>query len=77
MVATMDVTNQSSERSNYFIEVSFEAPDGSQLATGNAVVNALEPDQSTTTEALSATEGPTGGEFTCRVTDVERISDEI
>ena len=74
MAATMQVTNNSSERSNYTIEVTFEDPNGDQIETGAALVSALEPDQSTTATASSLTEAP--GEFTCRVVDVERFSDE-
>jgi hypothetical protein len=76
MVAVVEVTNRSSERSNYFIDVTFEAPDGSQLGTGVTIVNALEPGQSRTAEASSLTEAPADGEFTCRLVGVERFSDE-
>ncbi|MFP3901802.1 MAG: FxLYD domain-containing protein [Acidimicrobiia bacterium] len=76
MVADIPVTNNSSERSNYTIEVTFEAPDGSQLGTGAALVGALEPGQSTTTRAQSATEPPPDGQFDCRVVEVDRFSDE-
>ncbi len=74
MQATMQVTNNSSERSNYSIEVTFEDPNGDQIETGVAAVSALEPDQSTTATAQTLTQPP--GEFTCRVVDVERFSDE-
>lgn len=74
MVADITVTNQSSERSNYGIEVTFEAPDGSQIETGFASVSALEPGQSTEQVAQSLTAPP--GEFDCRVVDVTRFSDE-
>lgn len=74
MEAELTVTNNSSERSSYFIDVTFEAPDGSQIETGAMVVNDLEPNQSKTDVAATFTEP--GGEFTCRVVDVERISAE-
>jgi hypothetical protein len=74
MEAELTVTNRSSERSNYIIDVTFEAPDGAQLETAVLFVNDLEPDQSTTDVASTFTE-PTG-EFTCRVVEVERFSAE-
>jgi hypothetical protein len=74
MEAELTVTNRSSERSNYIIDVTFESSDGSQLETAVLFVNDLEPDQSTTDVASTFTE-PTG-EFTCRVVDVERFSAE-
>jgi hypothetical protein len=75
MVAVMEVTNDSSKRSNYTIEVAFESPAGDQVDTGSATVSALEPGQSTEASASSFTGAPAGG-FTCRVADVERFSDE-
>jgi len=74
MEAEVPVTNHSSERSNYFIEIVFEAPDGSQIDTALATVSNLEPGQSTTDIAGTAIEAP--GDFTCRVVGVERLSDE-
>ncbi|MGH9187586.1 MAG: DUF4190 domain-containing protein [Acidimicrobiales bacterium] len=74
MTATVTVTNNSSERSNYFGSVVFETADGSQqLASVPLVVNGLEPGQTTTEEANTFT---VADEFTCRVVDVERYSDE-
>lgn len=72
MEAEMTVTNQSSERSNYAIEVTFEDGDV-QLETAFAAVTALEPGQNTVVVAGSSTE-PTGA-FTCRVIGVQRFSD--
>lgn len=74
MEAELTVTNQSSERSNYIIEVTFEAPDGSQLDTGTLLINSLEPGQSRTDTAGALSEPD--GEFTCRVVEVSRFSDE-
>ena len=74
MEAELTVTNNSSERSNYIIDVTFESPDGTQLETAVLFVNDLEPDQSTTDTASSLTEA--SGEFTCRVVDLERFSAE-
>jgi hypothetical protein len=76
MVAVMNVTNQSSERSNYTIEVTFEAADGSELEAASDSVSALEPGQSTTASAQSFTAPPDDGSFTCLVVDVDRTSDE-
>jgi hypothetical protein len=76
MAAVMSVTNHSSERSNYTIEVAFETADGSQLAVASDTVSALEPRQSTTASAQSFREPPGDGTFTCRITDVDRSSDE-
>ena len=73
MEATVDVTNNSSGKSNYMIEVSFESSDQSQqFGTGMAFVNNLEPGQKKA-ESVSALEEPTG-EFTCRITDVNRMA---
>ncbi|HET6951148.1 MAG TPA: hypothetical protein VFI47_12275 [Acidimicrobiales bacterium] len=76
MMAEVPVTNRSSERSSYVIQVSFEAPDGSQISTAPALVSALEPGQSTTTRAQTLKRPPAGGEFTCRVADTNRFSEE-
>jgi hypothetical protein len=73
MQATMQVTNNSSKRSNYTIEVTFENPGGDQIDTGAALVSALEPDQSTAATAQTLTQPP--GDFTCRIVDIERFSD--
>lgn len=76
MLARVTVTNNSSDRSNYVIEVSFESADGSQqYATGTAVLNGLNPGQTTTAEADSYTDATTP-ELTCVVQDVSRFSDE-
>jgi hypothetical protein len=53
---TMTVTNNSSKRSNYLIDVSFESADGTtQYDTSFASVNNLEPGQTTTAKAISTT----------------------
>ena len=72
--ATLAVTNSSSKASNYLIEVSFESKDGkTKFATGNAVVQGLEPGQTTQEEASALKELPAGS-YTCRVSDVDRLS---
>jgi hypothetical protein len=70
MVARITVTNDSSKRSTYFIDATFESPTGDQLATGTAIVDNLEPGQSTTTEAHSFTSAPAA--FECRLVSVDR-----
>jgi hypothetical protein len=75
MSATVSVTNDSPERSNYSIDVTFEGADGSQLETAIAFVSALEPGQRTTAVASTVTDAPAG--FTCRAVDVFRFSDEL
>jgi hypothetical protein len=53
---TMTVTNNSSKRSNYLIDLSIESPDGAtQYDTTFASVQNLEPGQTTTADALSTT----------------------
>lgn len=72
--ATIEVTNNSSEASNYLIEIAFESADGStQIGTGYASVNSLAPGQKTTQEAGGLDE-VSGQEFTCRVSSVERYA---
>lgn len=74
MVATLEVTNDSSEPSLYLIEVVFENAAGDQqLDSSTASVNELAPGQTTTIEALTLTEPPGPG-VTCRVADVERLA---
>jgi hypothetical protein len=75
LAAEVEVTNDSSERSNYSIEVVFESAEGDQIDTAFAFVSALEPSQSTSVDVQSLTEATVPG-VTCRVTDVERYSDE-
>lgn len=75
MEANLVVTNNSSGRSSYFINVSFESEDGStQFDTGFAAVDNLEPGQSTTVEATSLSIDDAPAAFTCRITEVDRFS---
>lgn len=74
MVAELEVTNNSSERSNYIVEVTFEGSDGNQIDSAFAEVTALEPGQTGAATAQTLTTPP--GEFMCRVVEVERLSDE-
>jgi hypothetical protein len=75
LAAEVEVTNDSSERSNYTIDVAFESAGGDQIETGFGFVSALEPGQSRVVEIQTLTASP-GPLVTCRVTDVERFSDE-
>lgn len=74
--ATVVITNHSSKASNYIVTIAFDSPDGkTQLGTGNAAVNDLQPGQSSapqTADSLSTTPGPAG--FTCRLSDLTRYA---
>jgi hypothetical protein len=75
MRATVDVLNHSSEPSTYFITVAFESEGGGrQLATSTTGVDALGPEQTTTSEANSFQEAPGGQEFSCAISRVERFA---
>ncbi len=75
MDATLEVTNQSTETSNYIIDVSFDRTGrDEQLTTAPALVNGLAPGQVTEVVATSFESPP--GEFECRVSFVERFSAE-
>ena len=54
----------------------FESAQGDQVDTAFAFVSALEPGQSTVVDVQSLTE-PSAPGVTCRITDVERYSDEV
>ena len=75
MASTVRVTNHSSKRSNYVIDIVFESADGSrQLAARSIFVNDLEPGQATQQEAGTLTPSPP--RFDCRVSQVQRFSDQ-
>jgi hypothetical protein len=75
MASTVTITNHSSKRSNYVVDVVFETADGSrQLAARSLFVNDLEPGQATRQEAGTLTPAPAS--FDCRVSQVQRFSDE-
>jgi hypothetical protein len=75
MASTVRVTNHSSKRSNYVVDVVFESADGSrQLAARSVFVNDLGPGQATRQEAGTLTPAPRS--FDCRVSQVQRFSDE-
>jgi hypothetical protein len=75
MASTVTITNHSSKRSNYVVDVVFESADGSrQLAARSLFVNDLEPGQATRQGAGTLTPAPAS--FDCRLSHVQRFSDE-
>lgn len=74
--AIMVVTNPTSERSNYIIRVDFDDADGDEIDSEALTVNAVPSGQQASARAVTDTAPPADGQFTCRVTDVERFSDE-
>ncbi|HET6663954.1 MAG TPA: FxLYD domain-containing protein [Acidimicrobiales bacterium] len=74
MTATVDVTNDSSERSNYIIQVTFEDGDGTQITSATAILSDVDPGQSASAEASTSIDAPE--QFDCRVVEVERFSDQ-
>ena len=55
MAAKVEITNHSSDRSNYDVTVAYTSPDGTeQYDTGDAVVQALEAGQKITETATNA-----------------------
>jgi hypothetical protein len=75
MASTVRITNHSTKRSNYVVDVVFESADGSrQLAARSIFVNDLEPGQATQQQAGTLTPSP--ARFDCRISQVQRFSDE-
>jgi len=73
MVAEVEVTNRSAERSDYFIQVAFQSRDGvRQLKTGIGTIEALPPGETATDRADSFTEPPE--RFRCELLKVTRHS---
>jgi hypothetical protein len=69
------VTNNSSGRSNYFIDLTIESADGAtQLDTSVAVVNDLEAGQSTTAKAMVTNADALPADAVIRVTTVQRTA---
>jgi hypothetical protein len=70
---SVEVTNTSSERSDYAITVVMESADGKkQIEATYGGVEALEPGQTGTAELSFSEAMPDGA--TCRVTEVQRIA---
>jgi len=75
MTADVRITNRSSKRSNYVVDVAFESPDGTrQLATEPVFVNDLGSGQVSEQTANSLT--GSSGDFECDISQVQRFSDE-
>jgi hypothetical protein len=71
----LPVTNHSSGRSDYFIDVAIESADGAtQLGTTSAFVQGLEAGQSTTAEAMVADAGSLPADAVIRITAVQRTA---
>lgn len=69
--ARVKITNHSSKASDYVVTVAFESKNGSQqIDTGSALVDSLQPGQSTTQDA-SATRSY-GKPFRCVLSDAQR-----
>lgn len=74
--AKVAVTNHSSKASDYLITVAFESKDGSrQITTGNAIVDSLQPGQTTVQDAggLTAYSRP----FKCVISDAQRTESSL
>lgn len=71
MVAEVEVTNRSPDRSDYFIQVAFQSRDGGrQLKTGIGTIEALAPGETATDRADSFTAPPEP--FRCEILEVTR-----
>jgi len=72
--AGITVTNNSSEASDYLIEITFTSKDGkTQIGTGNTIISNLAPEQSKT-ETVSALEETDQTEIVCEVSSVDRYA---
>jgi hypothetical protein len=69
--ASLEITNHSSKRSNYLIELTFER-DGVKVGDGVAAVNNVEPDQKAESEGIGTASGD--GAIECRLVNVERYA---
>jgi hypothetical protein len=74
--ATVTVRNDSSERSNYIIQVSWEDDGGTELTSSAAFINGVQPGDRADGDAISGVAAPTDGDADCAVTGVQRFSDE-
>ena len=72
--ANITVTNDSSENSDYLIEITFTSKDGkTQIGTGNTIISNLANGQSKT-EDVSALEDTDQTEIVCTVSSVDRYA---
>jgi len=74
LTGTVEVTNDSSDTSDYNIEVVFQSADGAtQFGTGTAFVSSLASGQTTTAEVATLDEAP-AEPFECKLTSVFRTA---
>ena len=74
--ASLRIDNNSSERSNYLIEVVFESTDGAVVhGQRSTSANAVGSGRSTTIDVTTSITAP-GEPVSCRVADVIRFTDE-
>ena len=74
LTASLTVTNNSSDASDYLIDVTFQSEDGAtQFGTGNAFVQGLQTGQTTTVEATSLDDAP-DQPFVCTLASVTRTA---
>lgn len=69
--AVIEITNNSSKRSDYTIEVAFEDGSGTLVGNGYASASNVEPDQKARDVAVDFAEGDG---ITCKITDVNRFA---
>jgi hypothetical protein len=70
---TIEVTNPTDRTSTFFVTITLESRNGNrQFGTANASASSLAPGNTTEVEFSSATEVPRN--FTCTVTDVNRVA---
>ena len=73
MEAEVEITNNSSKLSSYWIEIQFESLDGSLLiGEGRGHIENLDPGQTTIGKVTSDRSVDEGTEFQCELIDVER-----
>ena len=74
--ATITVENDSSERSNYILQVAWQDDDGRELTSSAAFINAVQPGDQESGDSVTSEPAPSNGDFDCEVTGVQRFSDE-
>lgn len=75
MYPSVKITNRSEKRSNYFVTVTFESADGlTKYEDALIMVMSLNPGQSMSEEGIVLGEIPS--DAICKVTEVQRTSDE-
>jgi hypothetical protein len=74
MTANLAITNNSSKRSDYFIEVAFLDANGTHIGDGLASASNVEPGQSAAEDAGDFAPDGFSGAITCKLTDVNRTA---